>query len=131
MKSKTPLVMMEQLIMLLVFALAAAFCLQAFALSDSLSEQNALRDAAVTEAQSAAEVIKHCGGDFSLAAEVLGAECEDGELIKSGEGYILTATHTDSGNELLGRAEILVADDSGEELFSLCCAWQRGGADNE
>lgn len=30
MRSKAPLVMMEQMVMLLVFALAAALCLQAF-----------------------------------------------------------------------------------------------------
>ena len=38
MKNKTPLVLMEQLMMILVFALAAALCLQAFipALSESL-----------------------------------------------------------------------------------------------
>ncbi len=37
MKSKAPLVLMEQIIMLLVFALAAAICLQAFIKADALS----------------------------------------------------------------------------------------------
>ena len=32
MRSKTPLVLMEQMVMLLVFALAAALCLQALSL---------------------------------------------------------------------------------------------------
>ncbi len=47
MKSKAPLVMMEQMVMILVFALAAALCLQAFVLSNSLSEQGQARDQAL------------------------------------------------------------------------------------
>ena len=37
MRSKAPLLLMEQMVMLLVFALAAALCLQAFVKSDGLS----------------------------------------------------------------------------------------------
>ena len=44
MRSKAPLVMMEQMVMLLVFALAAALCLQAFVKSDQLSQQGEVRD---------------------------------------------------------------------------------------
>ena len=38
MRSKAPLVMIEQMIMLLVFALAAVLCLQAFTTSKDISE---------------------------------------------------------------------------------------------
>ena len=58
MKSKAPLVLMEQIIMLLVFALAAAICLQAFIKADALSSANANRDKAVILAQSTAELIR-------------------------------------------------------------------------
>ena len=34
MRSKTPLALMEQMVMVLVFALAAALCLQVFVVSD-------------------------------------------------------------------------------------------------
>ena len=37
MRSKAPLALMEQMVMVLVFALAAALCLQAFALADRIS----------------------------------------------------------------------------------------------
>ena len=40
MKSKAPLALMEQMVMLLVFALAAALCLQAFVQSDRLSRES-------------------------------------------------------------------------------------------
>ena len=38
-RSKAPLAMMEQMVMLLVFALAAALCLQAFVKSDGMSKR--------------------------------------------------------------------------------------------
>ena len=37
MRSKAPLLLMEQMVMLLVFALAAALCVQAFVKSDAIS----------------------------------------------------------------------------------------------
>ena len=67
MKSKAPLMLMEQMIMLLVFALAAALCLQAFVKSEQLSSRSENRDRAVTIAQTAAETIRHCGGDMGNA----------------------------------------------------------------
>ena len=47
MRSKAPLMMIEQMVMLLVFALAAVLCLQAFTLSQNISQQNVYRDRAV------------------------------------------------------------------------------------
>ena len=50
MRSKAPLILMEQMVMLLVFALAAALCLQAFVKSDALSSRGEARDRALLEA---------------------------------------------------------------------------------
>ena len=47
MRSKAPLLLMEQMVMLAVFALAAALCLQAFVKSDGLSGDSQDRDRAV------------------------------------------------------------------------------------
>ena len=58
MRSKAPLAMMEQMVMLLVFALAAALCLQAFVKSDQMSKRMEAQDRAATLCQSAAEVIR-------------------------------------------------------------------------
>ena len=62
MRSKAPLALMEQMVMVLVFALAAALCLQAFALADRISRQNAERDQALVAAQNAAEQVKQVRG---------------------------------------------------------------------
>lgn len=72
MRSKAPLAMMEQLVMVLVFALAAALCLQVFVLSDKTSRRNEARDRAVLEAQNTAEELKSLRGDFAQAAELYG-----------------------------------------------------------
>ena len=76
MKSKAPLILMEQMAMLLVFALAAALCLQAFVKSDSLSSRSRDRDRAVTLAQTVAETVRASGGSpgqaIAAAAEKLG-----------------------------------------------------------
>ena len=58
MKDKTPLLLIEQLIMILVFALTAALCLRGFAYADGLSEQIYQQEQAAVLAQSAAETLK-------------------------------------------------------------------------
>ena len=84
MKSKAPLLLMEQMIMLLVFALAAALCLQAFVKSDASSRRIQNRDAAVNLVQNVAEVARSRGGDMGNAlaetAEELGYHYEQGLL---------------------------------------------------
>ena len=60
MKSKATLFLMEQLVMILVFALAAALCLGVFARADAMSRQLARRDEAVILARNAAELLKAC-----------------------------------------------------------------------
>lgn len=58
MKNKASLVLMEQAVMLLVFALAAALCLQCFGAAGAISGETALRDEAVLLAQNTAEQLK-------------------------------------------------------------------------
>ena len=132
MKSKAPLALMEQLVMVLVFALAAAVCLQVFVLSDRISRTCEARDRAVLMAQSAAETIKGCGGDYAQAARTLGGGW-DGQAWTIGydEGwqetaedaaYVLRVTPGESGQDGLGMANITVTGT--EEIFSLCAAGQ-------
>ena len=58
MKSKASLVLMELLVMILIFALCAALCLQAFVGADRISRETALQDDAVLLAQNTAEALK-------------------------------------------------------------------------
>ena len=69
MRSKASLVLIEQAVMVLVFALAAALCLRVFLWSDQLSCRDEARDRALLEVQTAAETLKHAGGEVDHALE--------------------------------------------------------------
>ena len=139
MKSKAPLAMMEQMIMVLVFALAAALCLQAFVRSDQMSRRAEARDRAMTLCQTAAEVIRHSNGNFEDAAEKLGLELDqDGaiscyydehwEPIPGREGTYLLRIHGLSDvSPGLGKASVSVSEADGEALFELEATWQEVG----
>ena len=136
MRSRTPLMLMEQLVMVLVFALAAALCLQAFSLSDRLSRGSADRDRAVVQAENAAEAMKHCQGDGAAAAQLTGGVWSGGvltvgyngdwEKTKGRPDFTLTVTPEESGQEKLGEAEVRVTDADGAALWTMSVAWQEG-----
>ena len=58
-ESKAPLVLMEQVIMVLVFALVSAVCIQAFALARTTSLRMTERDHAMNVSQTLAETVKY------------------------------------------------------------------------
>lgn len=133
MRSRAPLLLMEQMVMLAVFALAAALCLQAFVKSDGLSRESEARDRAAVVCQSAAEVIRHGGGDLARAAETLGGQYGQGLLwldydedwAPDPEGvYRLTAQGMPGEMPGLCLARVAVEGEDGEVLFSINIAWQ-------
>jgi len=128
MRNKAPLAMMEQLMMLLVFALAAALCLQAFVMADSMSEQNARKDAAIISVQNAAETVKGCSGDLSASQELLGGTLSGDTLHIAAEEGTLTVKLLPCDQPYLGTAQVLMTDEDGSALFSVTAAWQIGGA---
>ena len=81
-RSRAPLALMELTVMLLVFALAAALCLQAVVVSSRQAARSQARDNAVRRAQTAAETLKAVGGTETeaeaSAAERLGGQVEQG-----------------------------------------------------
>ena len=137
MKSRAPLALMEQTVMVLVFALAAALCLRAFVLADGISRQVEATDRAVLWAESAADTLKARNGDLAQAAAELGDNLDGQRWIipldetwqeTAGESaYTLTAQPIQSGQPLLGRTQIDVAEKNGESLFSLEVCWQEAG----
>lgn len=123
MKSRAPLVLMELVVMVLVFALASALCLHAFALSREMGQRSLLEDEALLLAQNAAETLKLCRGDFADAAQQLGGHVENGQwTLAQGKLRleVCPVTETIAG---LGRAQVqvLLADDP---LVTLPVAWQ-------
>lgn len=143
MRSKAPLAMMEQIVMLAVFALAAALCLQAFVKSDKMSKDSEARDRAMTICQSAAEAVRNSGGDLEKAAELLGIpygayaqEEPDFSAHYSGDwtlsdtreyAYVLRAEPMDSGVDGLGKASVKMLSASDQKvIFELEVCWQEG-----
>ena len=133
MKGKTALTLMEQAIMLLILALAAAVCLQAFVWADTQSRQNSSRDQALTQLQSTAEILKAHSGDLSAASASYGGQVADDQWIIywdenwvqtcSPDTYRLLAVPQDNQIPYLGSAALtLLQDDT--ELCSLTVCWQ-------
>lgn len=123
MKNKAPLSLMEQIIMLLVLAVAAVLCLQVFLWADRQADQSRLLDEALQQVQSTAEVLKATQGDLTAAAGIAGGQVLDGQWLLSAENYTISVTPQNSGNALLGTAEIL-AEADGEALTALTVCWQ-------
>ncbi len=116
MKNKSSLMLIEQVIMGLVFAIAAAICLKVFAWSDVLSQSGDRRDTAIRQAQTCAEVLKNTRGDFAAAEKAADLS----------ENMNVTIIPAASENGLLGSATVRVAGENGEELYSLRVCWQEG-----
>ena len=112
MKNKVVLSMTEIVVMVVVFAVAAALSLQLFAAAGSYSEKCALRDEALLRAQTAADILKATGGDIEAAKAALSEEGLEAEIEEEA-----------SGLEHLGRAEIRLFA-GGEELCRLRVCWQ-------
>ena len=93
MRSKTPLALMEQLMMILVFALATAMCVQMFVLSDRLSRNNEAVSRAVLIAQNTAEEMKSRRPGF---AELFDAE--DGAV--GFDGSVWTIAYDEQWNPI-------------------------------
>lgn len=114
MKSRASLVLMEQLVMVLVFALAAALCLRLFAGAYETSEEIARRDEAVVLAQTAAELLKQSGDPDKVL-----------ERLDSG-GYELKIQKETTEIPNFGQAKITVFQEE-TELFALTTGWQEVG----
>lgn len=140
-RSKAPLAMMEQMVMLLVFALAAALCLQAFVKSDSMSKDMEARDRAMVLCQNTAEAIRSTGGAYDSACDLMGVPFpypglgkeatvlyydEDWTLIDTDDcAFKLWIVPLDSGADGLGKARISVEESGGsDEIFAIEVAWQ-------
>ena len=126
MKHKSSLVLMEQLIMVLAFALTAVMCIGMFMKSNQTSRDTQFRDGAVLVAQNGAEVVKNCAGDLEEAARILEGTMKDGAVWVESEGYLMVITPVDSQAVGLGQAEICVSMD-GILIYTLRTGWQKVG----
>lgn len=112
--SKTPLFLMELILMLLFFSISAVICLQIFAGAKNISEESKRLDYAVIQAQTAAEYWKASHGDLQETAERMGVSAEKDGFSVCKDWFEMIFSAEDSA------ASIIVLDE-GEEILSLTC----------
>ena len=135
MKNKSPLFLMEQLSMILVFALAAALCLQGFSLAARSSRRQESVSYAATQVQTAAEFLKSTHGDYEQAALYHGGSWNGEQwTIHYDENwtptshsqtgtYTLTVVPIKTDQVLMGGSHLRMMQ--GEDiLFEIQVAWQ-------
>lgn len=135
MKNKAPLSLMEQLVMLLVFALSAALCLQIYVLSGQISRRCEAQGHAVSTVQNTAETVKFCLGDVSRYPQLLGGTGtsrqweigydENWEQTPSRQAvYRILVIPESPSLPTLGSASVTAMTKTDEVLFSVCVSWQ-------
>jgi len=133
MNRRTILSLIELVLMLLVLAVAAAFALQTFFRADQISKENAARDQALLQLQSAAEVLKTTHGDFSAAAAIHGGTAgadqwqlsfDDGWKQTTDGCYRLQITRLELDIPHLGGARLEILQPGGSVLAGLEVRWQ-------
>lgn len=136
MRNKAKLVMIEQIVMILVFALAATICVRMFVLSEKLSKKYENTDRAVLTAQNAAELLKSEGitGYINKTNVIQTAQDEwvtffDSEWRVTNEEdkrkFSLKVKYTADEDACLWRAEITVCTAEDVELFRIPVAGQK------
>jgi len=134
MKSKAPLVMMEQIVMVLIFALAAALCLQTFVLSGKISKNTEELNRASIEAQNVAESLKAVGLSRYLQ-ETEAMPVKEGfqmafdeewnNISESGKAaYYLLISPENHDNGFFWKAELVVTRTDGTQIFQIPVAGQ-------
>lgn len=125
MKNKANLAVMEQVIMLLVLAVAAAICIQVFIQAHLTEKQNHLQDMAIQNVQNVAEIIKSTG-NLEHTAQKTGGCIENGVLTVQFDGFTVTASPVQSDDPLLGRAKVAAFDED-SIIAQLDICWQEVG----
>ena len=137
-RNKNPLALMEQVLMVLIFSIAAAVCIRAYVISRNLSVQSSNRDEAGRICVSIVETIKACKGEEETIIEGCNLRKQSDCLIGYYDGefkavdkedceYVVTVNFSEEG--LLGRAKVTMKDKAGHAIFALDTAWQED--DNE
>ena len=124
-RSKSPLALMEQVIMVLVFALTAAICVQAFVTARSLSIRSKNKDKALEICQTVAEKYKaeqpdHVPEDICYNEKWQ----EDTKDVAYRVRYF---AESENDYHICGRL-VVMDEQKNKVLCQLRLAWQKGGS---
>lgn len=119
MKSRTPLVLIELTVMLLVFSLAAVLCLQGFSWADAKSLEESQKDQAFLQLQNAAEQLK--AGKELPETVYYGDNWQE---VQEDPAYILRLTPEERDVPYLSTARLEMTKADGTLLGELTVSWQ-------
>lgn len=119
MKHRTPLVLIELTVMLLVFSLAAALCLQGFAWADAQSLEESQKDQAMQQLQNAAEQLKS-GEDLT---ETVFYD-ENWQEVQENPAFIMRLTPVERDVPYLSTVRLEMTKADGSFLAELTVSWQ-------
>lgn len=119
MKNRTPLVLIELTVMLLIFSLAAGLCMQGFAWADTQSLEESQKDRAFLQLQNAAEQLK-AGEDLpeSLFFD------ENWQPVQDNPTYTMKLTKVTRDVPYLATVRLEMTDRDGKSLGELTVSWQ-------
>ena len=135
MNNKAPLALMEQLVMILVFAISAAFCMQIFVASHQISSRCEAKDHAVTAVQNAAESLKLTKGDPEQLSYLIGGVGDQSswvigyddswmEVSQEQADYLVYIDRHSSDSPLMHSATVTASTSEGDNLFEVVVSWQ-------
>ena len=129
-KSKAPLALIEQLIMILVFAVASIICVQGFVYANRLSQNSERKEIALEHIQEVTEYCKAKVGDWEQICDVLpGKITENGIQVMFEDEIKVVVTKKEDGNKYLQKAEIVAYEKDGDKICGMDIAWQKEGTD--
>ncbi len=119
-RGKTPLSLMEQVVMVLVFAIAAAICVQAFVLARKMSLEAVETDHALNVCQNMAEEVKASHGKISTPVMTY-----DDNWVDNVENYTYKVEFiVDKTNRTYSEGTVTVTKNDKEEIYRLPVCWQ-------
>ena len=138
-RSRSALFLMEQLIVVAIFAVCAAACVKILTESFLIAQDTRDLSNAIHAAESGAESYKAVSGDIGKAAEILGGSSDavdgataaivyyDGDWLVCGEedaAYILRVVGDDpnAGQRSLLTGEVSVEKTTGETIYAITVA---------
>ena len=120
MKNRAFLPLIEQIVMIVVFAIISAVCLKGFAVARYISVETERKDNAVILAQNTAEMLKT---RKDLTNETITYYGKDLKQTEDTPEYTVVSKAIENGDPLLGEATVQVFHGQ-ELLFELAVGWQ-------
>lgn len=131
MKNRSTLLLTEIILMVFVFCIASALCVNAFVKSDTLAQKSEMRDRARIEMQNAIEALK-CGENGYFGTESIDFSPGSELSVKhDGEDFYIKVIFTESGYGDLWAADIIAFDIYDASIVKLTAAGRIVGEADE